>query len=110
LDEFGDLKKPIDGETGCLAAFMKLKRQSPHLKTLISIGGGSGSTEFPALAADPAARATFAQQTRDFCDKYEFDGIDSKCLNFNEPIATLTCCQLIGSILLLPSKEAIFFS
>ncbi|KAK0388387.1 hypothetical protein NLU13_4632 [Sarocladium strictum] len=76
LDEWGDLRKEVDGETGCLAAFVKLKRQHPHIKTVVSVGGGSGSAEFPVLAANPTARATFAQSAREFCDKYQFNGID----------------------------------
>lgn len=44
----------------------------------MSIGGGSGSAEFPALAANPGARATFAKQSKAFCDRYNFDGIDSE--------------------------------
>ncbi|KAG9250753.1 glycoside hydrolase superfamily [Emericellopsis atlantica] len=76
LDEFGDLQKQVDVEQGCLAAFAKMKRENPHLKTLVSIGGGSGSAEFPIMAADPAARETFAREAPNFCDKYEFDGVD----------------------------------
>jgi chitinase len=81
LDEWGDIKKPVDGESGCLAALSKLKRQNPQINTFVSIGGGTGSAEFPELAANPAARATFAQELREFCDKYQFDGVDSQsCL------------------------------
>ena len=58
------------------AALAKLKRENPHLKTLISIGGGSGSAEFPVLAADAQARQRFAQAVRAFVDAHEFDGVD----------------------------------
>ena len=68
---------PADGEKGGLAALAKLKQQHPHIRTLISIGGGSGSAEFPALAASPDARANFARHVKDFVDKWNFDGVDS---------------------------------
>lgn len=56
----------------------KLKRENPHVKTVVSVGGGSGSAEFPKLAASSSARKTFGKEARDFCDRYGFDGIDSK--------------------------------
>ncbi|KAI1393197.1 glycoside hydrolase family 18 protein [Hypoxylon trugodes] len=76
LDEFADCNKEVDGEKGCLGAIAKLKRQRPGLQTLVSVGGGSGSAEFPDVAADPKRRATFADSCRQFVDQYEFDGVD----------------------------------
>ncbi|KAI1465072.1 glycoside hydrolase family 18 protein [Daldinia caldariorum] len=76
LDEFADLNKDVDGEKGCLRALAKLKQQKPNLKTLVSIGGGSGSAEFPAMAASPASRATFARSCKEFVEQYQFDGVD----------------------------------
>ncbi|KAI5860562.1 glycoside hydrolase family 18 protein [Durotheca rogersii] len=76
LDEFGDSQKPVDGEQGCLRALAKLKRATPGLKTLVSIGGGGGSAEFPLVAADPACLQTFARSCRMFVDEFEFDGVD----------------------------------
>ncbi|KAI1105632.1 glycoside hydrolase family 18 protein [Jackrogersella minutella] len=77
LDEFADCTKPADGEAGCLRALAKLKRQRPDLRTLISIGGGgSGSAEFPAVAADPALREALARSCREFVERFELDGVD----------------------------------
>ncbi|KAI0156672.1 glycoside hydrolase family 18 protein [Hypoxylon sp. FL1284] len=76
LDEFADCIKPVDGEEGCLRALAKLKQQRSDLKTFFSVGGGGGSAEFPVVAADPARRATFAEECRRFADKYQFDGVD----------------------------------
>ncbi|KAF6520139.1 hypothetical protein HZS61_016556 [Fusarium oxysporum f. sp. conglutinans] len=76
IDDWGDNNKVVDGEKGCLAALRKLKGQHPHIKTLVSIGGGSSSKEFPALAASKAARQTFARQIKEFCDAHHFDGVD----------------------------------
>ncbi|OTB02245.1 glycoside hydrolase family 18 protein [Hypoxylon sp. CI-4A] len=76
LDEFADCTKPVDGEKGCLRALAKLKQQKPNLKTLVSIGGGSGSAEFPAVAADPTRRDTFARACKQFVEQFQLDGID----------------------------------
>ncbi|KAF4985481.1 hypothetical protein FGRMN_11188 [Fusarium graminum] len=76
IDEWADNDKVVDGEKGCLAAVAKLKSQHPHIKTLVSIGGGSSSKEFPALAASKDARQTFARQIREFCIAHCFDGVD----------------------------------
>ncbi|CAH0044114.1 unnamed protein product [Clonostachys solani] len=76
LDEWGDINMEVDGAQGCLGALAKLKQENPNIRTLISVGGGSGSDEFPALAANPDARAVFAQQIREFCDRHAFDGVD----------------------------------
>lgn len=57
----------------------KLKQQNPHISIIVSIGGGTGSKEFPALAANSSARQTFARQAREFCDRHGFDGIDRSC-------------------------------
>ncbi|KAF5689185.1 chitinase 1 [Fusarium circinatum] len=76
IDDWADNNKAVDGEKGCLAALRKLKDQHPHVKTLVSIGGGSSSKEFPALAASKAARQTFAREMKEFCDAHHFDGVD----------------------------------
>ncbi|KAJ3530749.1 hypothetical protein NM208_g9189 [Fusarium decemcellulare] len=76
LDEWADNSHEVDGEKGCLAAIAKLKSENPHIKTIVSIGGGSSSSEFPALAENEEARQTFAQQIKEFCDAYQLDGVD----------------------------------
>ncbi|KAK0610769.1 glycoside hydrolase superfamily [Immersiella caudata] len=76
-DERADTILPVDGETGALRALAKLKSQHPHLRTLVSIGGGSGSAEFPALTSNPDAIASFFKNIKDFIAKYNFDGVDS---------------------------------
>jgi len=54
-----------------------VKRENPQIKTLVSFGGGSGSAEFPALAADCTSRATFVQEARQFVERHSLDGVDS---------------------------------
>lgn len=69
---------PVDGVLGCLAALARLRLANPHLKTMMSVGGGSGSAAFSALAATPAGRANFARSAREWVDRYSFDGIDGR--------------------------------
>ncbi|KAI8626122.1 glycoside hydrolase family 18 protein [Xylariaceae sp. FL1651] len=91
LDEHADCAIAADGERGCLAALVKLKdryhlhhhhhspsqsEEAPRLQTLISVGGGSGSAEFPLVAADAARRTTFASSCRSFVDRFGLDGVD----------------------------------
>ncbi|KAF3354930.1 hypothetical protein VdG1_07134 [Verticillium dahliae VDG1] len=78
IDEWADTGVEADGEKGCLAALAKLKRSNPHLKTLVSIGGGTGSAQFPAMAANPQARETFARAIRAFVEQHELDGVDTR--------------------------------
>ncbi|KAI3320369.1 glycoside hydrolase family 18 protein [Xylariaceae sp. AK1471] len=83
LDEHADRTIEADGEQGCLAALAKLKAKHSHdqdelprFQTLISIGGGGGSAEFPLMASSAARRATFAASCRSFIDEHGLDGVD----------------------------------
>jgi len=64
------------GMAGHFGALKKIKAQYPGLKTLISVGGWTWSTNFSDVAADPAKRAKMAQTSVDFVVKYGFDGVD----------------------------------
>jgi GH18 family chitinase len=55
---------------------LQLKQQHPQLMMLISIGGATNSTNFPAAAATDASRIHFAQSAVQFMKKNGFDGID----------------------------------
>ena len=68
----------VDDEQGCFAALAKLKRQNPHIETLLSVGGGSGSANFPAVAARFQGRESFARTTRELVERFALDLIDSK--------------------------------
>ncbi|KAI1809145.1 glycoside hydrolase family 18 protein [Poronia punctata] len=102
LDKHADDVIEVDGERGCLAALGRLKEhyprlarkkkrnggddegdegdeggeKQPRLQTMVSIGGGGGSTEFPEMALDPIRRATFAAACRAFVDAHGLDGVD----------------------------------
>ncbi len=58
-----------------LKSVVSLKKQAPHLKVLLSIGGW-GSGNFSEMAADDANRLAFANDCKRVIDEYGLDGID----------------------------------
>lgn len=68
--------KSLKDYKGNFLAIKQLKKQYPHLKTLISFGGWTLSEPFSALAASPTARAHFIEEIIAFCKKFDFDGLD----------------------------------
>ncbi|KAJ5893739.1 hypothetical protein N7495_005430 [Penicillium taxi] len=76
LDQKADLEYPADGTKGCLNALNLQRQQFPHLKLLVSVGGGSGSQAFKDVAASPDSRVRLAQALRHFVDQFLFDGVD----------------------------------
>jgi chitinase len=81
-DPWIDTEKPYGDDTwetelrGHFGQLIKLKEQYPHIKTVISIGGWTWSTNFSAVAASDALRKACAQSAVDFVVKYGFDGVD----------------------------------
>ncbi|KAJ2162706.1 hypothetical protein GGF46_000431 [Coemansia sp. RSA 552] len=86
-DPWADVDKPTPGATyqdgdikGSYGEFnnegSRVRQRNPQLRTLISVGGWTWSTEFSAMAASPRARAEFVQSVGDFLQRYRFDGID----------------------------------
>ena len=85
-DPFADVEKVYpnaasqvdDGErrNGNFGELRRLKRQYPHLKTLISVGGWTWSDKFSDVALTAESRQKFARSCVDFMRKYGFDGID----------------------------------
>jgi chitinase len=81
----------VDGMKGCLGSLMALKRQKPHLKVLLSIGGGAASKNFVSVAANAALRDAFGRSARELVNASGLDGIDSKfydewhCADQSEP-------------------------
>lgn len=53
-----------------------LKQAHPHLQTLISIGGWTGSGGFSDVARTPDSREKFARSVAAFVTRYGFDGAD----------------------------------
>lgn len=54
----------------------ELKQKFPHLKTLISIGGWTLSSQFSVTASTEGYRRKFAKSIAAFIQKYGFDGVD----------------------------------
>lgn len=68
----------VDGVIGCLGSLMAIKRQMPHLKVLLSIGGAAASANFAAVAASAISRDNFGRSARGLVVASGLDGIDSK--------------------------------
>jgi chitinase len=71
-----------DSEVSQYRAFTNLKKMYPNLKTMIAVGGwtfndpGSTQTRFSDTASTAARRAKFAASCVEFCQTYNFDGVD----------------------------------
>jgi len=71
-DSFNGVR--IDNEQR-LRDIVALKKQNPHLKVLVSIGGW-GSGRFSEMAASDAYRTSFAKDCKRIVDEFKLDGID----------------------------------
>lgn len=61
---------------GNFGQLIKLKKQQPNLKNIISIGGWGRSENFSVAASTKAGREKIAQSAIVFMRKYKFDGIE----------------------------------
>jgi len=76
-DSFADAQMQVDGATGCLGSFMRLKHQHEHLQVILSVGGGAASQNFQTVAASAATRDNFGKAARGLVEACGFQGIDS---------------------------------
>jgi chitinase len=80
-DEFADCKISVDGVTGCLGSFLVQKQKNPHLKVVLSVGGGNAGANFAVAASYAASRDLFAKSAATLVTNGHLDGIDRKfCL------------------------------
>lgn len=75
-DEWADAQMPVDGAIGCLGSFLRLKQEHEYLKLILSIGGGSASQNFAAVASSASTRDNFGRSAKGLVDASGFDGID----------------------------------
>ncbi|KAG4270415.1 chitinase 1, partial [Fusarium proliferatum] len=61
---------------GCVGEIFRLKKQNPRFKALLSIGGWTLSSTFPAVASTSATRQKFASSAVELMNDWGFDGID----------------------------------
>ncbi|KEY64570.1 hypothetical protein S7711_03634 [Stachybotrys chartarum IBT 7711] len=85
-DTWADVERPSATDTpandtslnayGNVKQLYQLKKSNRHVKTLLSIGGWSWSTHFPAVASTSTTRANFAKSAVDYLKDWGFDGLD----------------------------------
>lgn len=89
-DLWADAQRPAvryqghGGLFGNLGALYEFKREYPHLKVGLSIGGWAGSSHFSSAASTNTARATFAQTALDLILNLGLDFVD---LDWEYPVA-----------------------
>ncbi|WP_059350193.1 glycosyl hydrolase family 18 protein [Bacillus coahuilensis] len=85
-----DVHTQLDGDPDGLPYYgnfyqlNQLKEEYPHIKTLISVGGGLWSERFSDVALTEHSRTVFAESVRDFILTYGFNGVN---IDWEYPVA-----------------------
>lgn len=87
--------------------FTKYKKQYPHVKTLISIGGWAASGGFYEMSDNQQRREVFANSCIDFIRKYGFDGID---IDFEYPTSAEGAVHPLDDQLWWQSRKDVIYS
>ena len=72
--DFGITKSGVLKTSGNFIKLLQLKKQFPHLKILLSVGGGTYNKNFIAIAKNPKKLKLFAQSCVDMLDFYDYKG------------------------------------
>ncbi len=82
-DPYADIDRFYPGDSwdtdslrGNFHQLILLREDYPHVRTLISVGGWTWSSQFPEVASTDSTRARFASSCVDFVTDYSFDGVD----------------------------------
>ncbi|KAJ3265831.1 hypothetical protein HDU77_003599 [Chytriomyces hyalinus] len=65
-----------NADTKWLRGFTGVRDKYPNLRTIVSIGGWSGSQHFSTVAASASLTQTFVKTVHSFLDTFGFDGVD----------------------------------
>ncbi|MFA8300560.1 MAG: glycosyl hydrolase family 18 protein [Hyphomicrobiales bacterium] len=104
-NEYPNLDKslPYKGQFNLLT---KYKKQYPHVKTLISIGGWAASMGFYEMSDNAQRREIFANSCIDFIRKYNFDGID---IDFEYPTSAEGAVHPLDDMLFWQSRKNVIY-
>jgi GH18 family chitinase len=72
----GEVVEGFEHDAENFQALTGLRREHPHLKVLVSVGGWTWSGGFSDAALTPESRARFVKSAVDFVGRYDLDGFD----------------------------------
>lgn len=76
-DVWADLQRPMQlGGAGCIGELHILKKKSPHIRILASVGGYSYASLFSEVVRDPSKRHVFIDSAKKLITELQLDGID----------------------------------
>ncbi|MCD2422919.1 glycosyl hydrolase family 18 protein [Niabella pedocola] len=76
VDSLGKLAVYRAKDTAVLKAFVHIRKQYPHLRTLIALGGWGGCKPCSGTFNNPDSTDAFAASVKTFLQRFQLDGID----------------------------------